>query len=159
MHKNLNFERFWKGVQINFFGTGVDVHTRPHLILAPLISHINTHLVVRVEEQADNLKREPCQLLRSCSSSEAVKIWLIEVSISVLISYNWEGHLRLYQEKHFSQTDSAPLWQTWPCQRSRSHGSHSQPKGSYRFLACLWPVTTDTRVRGHLIPSSTFIIC
>lgn len=39
MHKNLNFERFWKCVQINFFCIRVDVHTRSHLILAPLIPH------------------------------------------------------------------------------------------------------------------------
>lgn len=56
MQKNLNFEGFWKCVQINFFGSCVDVHTKPHLILAPSISHINTRLVVRVEEQADDLK-------------------------------------------------------------------------------------------------------
>lgn len=55
MHKNLNFEGFWKCVQINFSGSHVDVHTRPHFILAPLISGIKTHLVVRLE-QADDLK-------------------------------------------------------------------------------------------------------
>lgn len=135
MHKNLNFEVFWKCVLINFFGTHVDVHTGPQSILAPLISHINTHLVVRKKHKELIWMREPCWLLGSCSSSEAVKVWLMEVSISVLISYNWEGQLGFYHEKDFSQADSAPLWLMWPRLCPSAQQIPWQPKGSYGFLA------------------------
>lgn len=129
MQKNLNFEGFWKCVQINFFGSRVDVHTKPHLISAPLISHINTRLVVRVEEQADDLKDHLLAAL------EAVKVWLIEESVSVSIPYNWEGHLGFSLGEDLSQT--VPLCgrcgHVCVLQHSRSRGSQREAVDS---VAC-----------------------
>lgn len=98
-------------------------------------------------------KREPCWVLHRIILSQRSFLFsriatasvchegyqgMIDWRVYVCFnSYNCEGHLGFYHEKDLSQSDSAPLWQMWPCLcpsaqqiLGKSHPQHPSQRGA-----------------------------